>query len=113
MSRVIFVVLALLLLMPVQGYAETPEEALKELENLGIAYTASEFGNRVEQGDLAEVKLFLAAGMDPDTMHTSGGEYNSHTHPVLAIAASNGHIKMVEILLEAGAGSDESADPRR
>ena len=45
---------------------DSPEEALKNLEELNIPYTPEEFLRRAGQADIAAVKLFLAAGMDPD-----------------------------------------------
>lgn len=45
---------------------DSPEEALKNLEELNIPYTPEEFLRRAGQADIAAVRLFLAAGMDPD-----------------------------------------------
>jgi len=49
------------------------------------------------RGDLEEVRLWLAAGVDPDFQHVEVG-----TTPLIA-AAEGGHRAAVEALLEAGA----------
>ena len=55
---------ALLLLL--SGCQKTPEQARKELSELGIEYSQAAFLSRVANGDAVVVELFLTAGMSPD-----------------------------------------------
>jgi hypothetical protein len=47
-----------------------PEVARVELSQMSLEYTPEAFVGSAEKGDMAAVKLFLAAGMDPQTRQT-------------------------------------------
>ena len=101
-------------------------EARRELGRLSLGYTADEFVKAAEKNDLHAVKLYLAAGMDPDikasTASTAlveavrGGhvsvvqELLAHKAPfagyVLTRAATQESGEILRILLEAGAATD-------
>jgi ankyrin repeat protein len=82
-----------------------PEDARMQLAKLSLAYTPGDFVNSAEMGDLSAVKLFLAAGMDPNA--TTQASPNSTGRDVgqtaLMAAAFKGHAKVVAALLDAGA----------
>jgi hypothetical protein len=48
------------------GEPQSPEAARLTLSQLALPYTTDTFINSVKQGDVYAVKLFLAAGMDPN-----------------------------------------------
>ncbi len=62
---------------------------------MGIPYSESAFGSAAVDGNTEAVKLFLAAGMSPDTGFLDG--------TVLIFAAERGHTETVRILLDRGA----------
>jgi len=120
--------ITLLLLLP--GCQKTPEQARKELAELGVEFTAPVFHASAENGDLVVVELFLTAGMNPDIIDDdddvtpliravmknnlsvvralldSGAKVDptqeNHITP-LEVAIEQGHTEMVRLLLEAGA----------
>jgi len=55
---------ALLLLLT--GCQQSPEQARKELAELGVEFSPSVFHESAENGDVVVVELFLTAGMNPD-----------------------------------------------
>src|SRR5262245_31800188 len=63
---------------------ETPEEAHKQLEALGLPYEAKAFFESATKGNAAAVEHFLAAGMDPNTPGDS-------KWTALMFAAEKGH----------------------
>src|SRR6188768_3496013 len=75
-----------------------PEEARLKLASLGVPYSPDEFVEQAASGDLTLVKLFLAAGMDPNTiLHGEGGP------TALFLAVRENRPDVVEALLKAGA----------
>ena len=53
-----------------------PEEARQRLAELEISYNQKEFIERAEAGDLAAVRLFVWAGMDPNVQpYTASAVY--------------------------------------
>jgi len=72
-------------------------DSKKALLDKGIVYDESNFFKRVEANDIENVKLFLDAGMDVNTMGTSGDAYGN---TALAIAAGKGHTGLVQLLLD-------------
>lgn len=74
------------------------EEARVELGKLSLSYSPDDFVNSARVGDLAAVKLFLAAGMDPNI---KGSKFQSNT--ALIEAVHNGHAAVIKVLLEAKA----------
>ncbi|HWX40810.1 MAG TPA: ankyrin repeat domain-containing protein [Blastocatellia bacterium] len=67
-----------------------------ELEKLGVPYTEASFIERIERGNLNAVRLFLRAGMNPNSKRGDGT-------PGLLIAASYHSDGIVEALLDGGA----------
>jgi len=49
---------------------QSPETARLELSKLSVQYTPQAFVESAKQGDVRNVKLFLAAGMDPNARTT-------------------------------------------
>ena len=84
--------------------ALTPLEARNELAKLSLPYSAEGFVERADEGDLLAVKLYLAAGMDPNV-----GAALPDEAPATALmnAAENGDIAMVKLLLAAHADVDK------
>ena len=67
--------LALLFLTPLAFVArcgKSREAARRELERKGVAYSESAFLESAKHSDVETVKLFLAAGMSPDTRDEKG-----------------------------------------
>ena len=86
-----------------QALAQTSQQAIEELSNRGLFYSADAFIAAVKANDLRSVDLFMAAGLDPDV--TDPGEA-----PAIAHAAQEGNTVMVDTLLEYGA-SVNAVDP--
>jgi len=80
--------------------ALTPLEARNELAKLSLPYSAEGFVERADEGDVLAVKLYLAAGMDPNASAVL-----PDSPPVTALmnAAENGDVAMVKLLLAAHA----------
>jgi len=121
---------ALLLLLP--GCQQTPEQARKELAELGVEFSPSVFHESAENGDVVVVELFLTAGMNPDktdeygvapltkavvennltvarALLNAGASVDIHEKDgmtLLDVAASGSHIEMARLL--AGAGDEIS-----
>ena len=51
---------------------ETSDDARKELQNIGVAWTGTNFLEAVKVGDERVVTLFLKAGMHPETAESEG-----------------------------------------
>lgn len=79
---------------PDPGTARAEAKARLEADKLEL--TEARFVAAVQAGDLAHVKLFLAAGMSPDTV-------DAERFPVLGKAVVEHHNEIVRALLEAGA----------
>ena len=77
--------------------ALTPEQARAQLEAAGIAYTGAAFRLAAQSGDLATVKLFVAAGMDLEAADDDLG------WTALYEAAYAGRLATVKYLVGAGA----------
>ena len=117
---------ALLLLLT--GCQQTPEQARRELAELGVEFTAPVFHASVENSDFVVVELFLKAGMNPDITNEddvaplmraiskdnlsiaralldSGAkiDYEKNDITLLDLAAGLGHTEMVGLLVRAGA----------
>jgi uncharacterized protein len=87
------------LLMANSVWAGTPEDARKELKQMGIEYTEQQFATSAGGGDMTAVKLFLEGGMDVN----AGGS------AALGVAAGRGQLAMVKFLLEKGAKPTSNA----
>ncbi|WP_117433623.1 ankyrin repeat domain-containing protein [Methylomonas sp. Kb3] len=68
-------------------------QARKDLQQMGVEYTAQQFATSAGAGDMAAVRLFLDAGMD----------INAGDSAALGLAAGRGRTEMVELLLANGA----------
>lgn len=85
------------------SYASGEEgEAREELERFGVEYSGASFLESAENGDITTIKLLLKAGMDPDVT----GE---HEATALMVAARNGKVDVLNLLIEAGAEVDATA----
>ena len=72
------------------------QTARRDLEQKGIAFSDEAFLERVKHGELDFVRLFLAAGINPDAR-----DQNGDTALMIAIAASGEAV--AEVLLKGGA----------
>lgn len=85
---------------PDQRKASAKDAARAELARIPLSYTPDAFVGSAENGNLAAVKFFLAAGMDPNTKNESGNTALMH-------AAGGGHTEIVNALLKAKANVNE------
>lgn len=80
--------------------ALTHEQAAEKLEQLGLirnhAITSEDILSQVETDQVEAVKLFMAAGVNPDFKDKDG------RYPLI-VAADSGFTEMVRVLLDAGA----------
>ena len=98
------IALIISLLIPQISFSKSPEDARNELAQKGLSFKESIFIQRAEMGDEQAVRLFLDAGMDPNTNSWfigSGGAGYGMT-PLMA-ASMNGKTGIVKILLDRGA----------
>jgi len=93
---------ALLLLLP--GCQQTPEQARKELAELGVEFTAPVFHESVENSDIVVVELFLTAGMNPDIT-----EEDDDVTPLMRAIFKN-NVSVARALLDSGAKPDLEAN---
>jgi ankyrin repeat protein len=77
------------------------DAARSELARIPLPYTPDALIESAKNGDLRAVKLFLAAGMDPNGKNKDGTT-------ALMSAAGKGHLEIVAALLEGHAGVNES-----
>jgi len=115
--------------------AQTPEIARTKLGMMNVAYDSETFLDRAYHGDLNAIKLFLAAGMNPNTVNEKGntvlmeaivGEHieivkllsesaidlnitNKSSATALSLAADRGQDTIIAVLLNAGARVDKLA----
>jgi ankyrin repeat protein len=88
---------ALLMVLSACGQSgPSAEEARGKLAQMNIEYSEDSFLERVIEGDLLAVQLFLFAGMDVEVKDSNGWT-------ALNAAAANGHLPVVQALLEKGA----------
>lgn len=79
-----------------QGQVSIAADALtarKDLQQMGLEFSESQFATSAGSGDTIAVKLFLEAGMD---VNAGGGA-------ALGLAAGRGRLEMVRLLLANGA----------
>jgi len=88
---------ALLLLLP--GCQQTPEQARKELAELGVEFTPSVFHASAENGDIVVVELFLTAGMNPGITDEDG------VTPLMRAVFKN-NVSVTRALVDSGAKVD-------
>ncbi|HXG63607.1 MAG TPA: ankyrin repeat domain-containing protein [Blastocatellia bacterium] len=82
-----------------------PEAARRELTQMGVTYSAEEFIERAGKGNARVVRLFLAAGMDPNARDKSG-----RTALIAAAGPYPGHADILCILLNHGADVNAKDD---
>jgi ankyrin repeat protein len=90
---------SLVLIIPVlllSACSTAQERARKKLEARGIQFTDKAFVDSASKGDGDALKLFLAAGMNPNV-------FNSDGKPAVVVAALAGNETIVDQLLDAGA----------
>jgi ankyrin repeat protein len=85
-------------------HKQSPEESRAALGHLSLNYSPEVFIDRVRQGDVTAVKLFLNSGMNPNTSDHEG-------FTALRWAAAEGHLPVVQALLEAKADVNHRASP--
>jgi ankyrin repeat protein len=93
LSFILSVIAASLLLSP--ACSSPAAKAEQELRQRGLEITEAAFLGQVEAGDLETVRLFLAAGMSPNT--------EDQGYAALLEAARRGHEKIAVKLMETGA----------
>ena len=84
------------------------ERARRELAEMDIKYDAQTFMKTIENGDSLAVKLFLQAGMSPESEGKSGADvpgrgFVQQEFTALNLAIYRGHIDIAYLLLEFGA----------
>jgi len=79
---------------------QSPEVARAALGGMSLKYTSGDFVRCADSGDLTAVKLFLNAGMNPNTTDDEGATALTH-------AAYKGHANVVGALLKAGADANQ------
>lgn len=79
---------------------QSQESARLELNNLSWGYTQQAFVERARQGDVRAVKLYLAAGMDPDANDRIG-------ETALTRAAAANRTEVIQLLLKAKANVNQ------
>ena len=92
-------VLLLVCLALAYGCQRSPEDARKELAELGIEYTPYAFHQAVGNNDKLAVELFIAAGVNINLANKLG-------NTALIMATIWGHTEIVQALLDAGAEPD-------
>ena len=92
MRQMKWLLIFFLLLTDHSGFAITPEAARKELAQENIPYTAEAMISYIEKGNVEVVGWFLAIGMAVDSRNEFG-------ESGLMLAAEQGHLEMVELLL--------------
>lgn len=96
-------VLAALILIAPSARADQAG-ARGKLEKDGIAFTPAAFLQKVAEGDVEYVKLFLEAGIDPSAR-------NNANRTALWVATERRQIEVVKALLEGGVKPDEKNAP--
>lgn len=85
------------------GCQRGPEDARKELNQLGIRWSHEAFVAGVEDSDRVVVELFLRAGMNPDAASVYGWTPLMH-------AALSGHTGVARTLIHGGASVNAKGD---
>lgn len=86
----------LLVLLTVANCEMTPKQARREVIDMGYSYGRADFAKCVTKADTTGLRLFLLAGMDPNTT-TSGYSMLEH---------ADGDADIIEQLLQAGADAN-------
>jgi ankyrin repeat protein len=94
--RLLLVSVLASVLLTAPAFAQTPERARAELEDLGARYSVQDFLSAVRAGDYPTVKLFLISGMNPNITDENG-------MTPLMYAAQNNDEALADILRRSGA----------
>ena len=99
----------------IEEFSQTPLQARLKLADLDIQFDQESFIDSIYTDDVMIVKLFLAAGMDPNTRAYNSMNRVSRTGysgngTVLHYAAHLYNVPIVEALLDAGADVDIKDD---
>ncbi len=96
-----------------QQKTSAKDAAREELARIPLPYTSDAFIESAKNGDLATVKLFLTAGMDPNAKVGELGAVGNASSgwTALMYAAAAGQIKMVETLLKSKANINAGLPP--
>lgn len=81
----------------------TPEQARKQLEEMGIEYSEYSFLFRIREGRTTAVKLFLRAGMNPNIVDTHRILSSSSSKSAFTDVVSAGPSEMALAFIKAGA----------
>jgi len=81
--------------LPAPARADAIDDSLENLNQRNIAFSVQEFIDLVGRNDYENVRVFLQAGMDPNTLRFGV--------PVLLEASMRGYTDTVKVLLEGGA----------
>ena len=100
-SFALAVLAALILAAPVRA---DQAGARERLEKEGLAFTPEAFLQKVAEGDVEHVKLFLEAGIDPSAR-------NASNRTALWVATERRQTEIVKALLEGGVKPDEKNAP--
>jgi len=87
---------------------QRPEDARAELARLSIPYAPGAFVHYAGQGDMIVVKLFLAAGIDPNSTPDEG---DNRGDTALMLAAEHNHPDIIRLLIKAKADVNQE-NPR-
>jgi len=104
---VIFLISFLLLIFASCGQSGlSPEEARIKLGQLNVEYSEESFFDRLAEGDVLAVKLFLIAGMDPNYEIRRKIDKTEIALTPLMVGTKAGRPEILKILLDRGAEPD-------
>lgn len=106
--KILFIVSTLFSLLV--GCGRSPEDARKELGQMGIKYDEVTFLERAAAGDLIAVRLFVESGMNVNTIVDVNPGGRVIEYAALHMAAGKGHLEVVKYLLDNGAIVDVKGD---
>ena len=92
-------IILIVFLITVIGCSRSSDEARQLLKDKGLSYSYEYYIESIDEGDIELVRLFLDAGMDPETLHPTG-------YTVLTYAAKEGYLKIAKLLIKRGASVD-------
>jgi len=75
------------------------------LLDMGVPVNDKSLGDCVNEGQIKEVSLFMEAGFSPDTKDKNGV-------PLICLAARNGNLEILQLLLSSGAQVNQLAEDR-
>jgi ankyrin repeat protein len=81
------------------------QKAREDLVEKGIEFNNESFLSNIEENDIEIVKLFIDAGVNPNTQ-TAG-------HTALGMAAEKGNFELAKLLIENGADVNQSIKPNK